>query len=739
MSEEEKNQFLKTWQSDLHVLVPLPDRIISEYLLLSVFKESESSCTCFVSAKEDGRFFILKCSRIDSRNTALREYKMLKHLESLNAPQSIYVPSFMDYFEEDGTACLIRDYLYGQSLRELVENSPDDQLTEDQLKSCALQLCEALDFLHSQDPPIIHRDIKPDNVIIDQYGRFRLIDFGIARLYRKNGNSDTTSMGSEHFAAPEQFGYSQTDARTDIYSLGALLLYGATCENEISKLDYSGISDDFKKIIRKCMQFAPEDRYQNSSELRRDLEKPGKISLHRKQKSWFFRGILCGAGLTAALTFSVYFLFSSGLFPNSLSAKKDTENPDKFWADEAFTENTGDISAAKSDNIFPADSGSKSLSENVPGDSELLSSQIAGTPVRKTSTGGKDAHPADLENETFPANEEHPTDQDEIYTFREPLIERAARACLNKKDDEPVTMRDLRGIVFIGLYENQILFSFDDVFYSNGLPYISPKTVSDPDNILPNEISSLEDLTAMPNLKELSLCNIRLDSLEGLNQLHLTELALVGANLTDYEAVSTQSDLENLVIIPKDSYCNLDLLFLPKLRKLTSLNLCNVKFSTGCDFLTEMPSLEELTVSKLSEDLISVLKKINIKTLTFWSSYSPGDPLPLTMLSGCTSIETLGILLTDNDIIYLDQESPSDLPNLQHLTFSGYYLRDFECLSKLEKLEDLSLVGYNDASYILDCRNLDKLPSLTQIHCSEEIKKVLEKYYPKRTFQLISD
>ncbi len=721
MSEDEKNQFLKTWQSDLQTSIPLPDRITSKYLLLSILRESENSCTCFVSAKENGRFFILKCSYTDSRNTTLREYKMLKLLSSLDTPQSIYIPSFMDYFEEDGISCLIRDYLYGSSFRNFVENSPDDKLAESLLKECALQLCEALDFLHSQNPPIIHRDIKPDNVIIDQYGHFRLIDFGIARLYQKNRNSDTTSMGSEYFAAPEQFGYSQTDARTDIYSLGALLLYGATCEYEINKLDYSDISDDFKKIIRKCMQFAPEDRYQNSSELRRDLEKSGKISLRRKKNRYFLRGTFCGAILTAALTCSVYFLFSSGLFPYSLSIQKNTQNPGTFRTDEAYTENTDDIN-------------------------DLSASQSASPLFKKTDAGKNDERLTDQGKETLPQNTLSPekkellADQEEIYIFKEPLIERAARVCLNKEEGEPVTVRDLRGIVFIGLYENKILSAFDDIHYSSGLPYISPKDIFDPDNILPNEISTLEDLTAMPNLRELTLCNIKLENLEYLDQLHLTSLALVGTRLSDFEKVSSQSDLENLVIIPREGNLHFDLPFLPELEKLSDLNICNIIFDDGYDFLPRIPSLQSLTVSSMPDDFIEALRKTSVRNLCLWYTriQAPSPPPPLSRLSGCTSLEDVSIFLGELPF-FLDDESPSDLPNLKRLVLSDYYFRDFACLSSLEHLEDLIFIGYDSTECILDCKNLDKLPSLKRIYCSQEVHKMLEEYYPERSFELISD
>lgn len=721
MSEDEKIQFLKNWQSGLHTMIPLPKRITSEYILQSIFKESETSCTCSVRSKEDGRLFILKCSYVNSQNTALREYKMLKHLRSLNTPQSIFIPSFMDYFEESGAAFLIRDYLYGYSFRDFVEDSPDDHLTETQLKACALQLCEALDFLHSQNPPIIHRDIKPDNIIIDQYGHLRLIDFGIARRYQKNRTSDTTSMGSEYSAAPEQFGYSQTDARSDIYSLGALLLYGATCEYNIKKLEYSDISDGLKKIIQKCMYFAPENRYQNSSEIRRDLEKLDRDFLLAQKKKWFLKGTLCGAGITAALSLTAFLLLFSG---KPSSDKLLSQKPA-----ETLSENAENIS---SDNDRTADISTK----NQPGKTAEPDSDETQSP-RSSESAPDENFPVYADGSHSAIADAKSQKQDEIYTFREPLIERAARVCLNKENGEPVTVRDLRGIVFIGLYENKILSSFDEERYHRATPYISPEDVFDPDNILPNKLSSLEDLTAMPNLRELTLCNISLENLEGLDQLHLTSLALVGAGLTDFEAVSTQTDLENLVIIPKAGKQHFDLPFLPEMQKLSSLNICEIIFDDGYDFLTRMPALQNLTVSDLPDGFVENLRKTDVRNLTLWCRRTK-NLSPLTRLSGCTSLEDVSIF-ADKLSFFLDDESPSRLPNLRVLTLSGYYYRDFECLSTLENLENLAFVGYESAECMLDCRNLDKLSSLKNIYCNQEIYEMLEEYYPDRTFELVSE
>lgn len=306
MTDYEREVFLKDWQPAQQIALPV--RITEQYYLLSVLKETAQDQTCLLSEKVNGNLYILKSCLLCPQNTAGQEYHMLLFLRQKQAPKSIFVPETMEYFEENGRAYLLRNYIYGFAFHEYAAKSPSDSLSERELLRCGIQLCEALEFLHGQNPAVIHRDIKPGNVILDPYGCCHLIDFGIARHYKAGRNSDTFNMGSENSAAPEQFGYAQTDARTDIYSLGTLLLYGATCEYDIKKLEYADISDRLKAIIRKCMQFAPQDRYQSAAGLHRDLLKCQNQGIHRQKFCCFFCGIFIGA-LVMFLGLCLWLLF----------------------------------------------------------------------------------------------------------------------------------------------------------------------------------------------------------------------------------------------------------------------------------------------------------------------------------------------------------------------------------------------------------------------------------------------
>ncbi|WP_317967138.1 serine/threonine-protein kinase [Paenibacillus sp. CCS19] len=148
------------------------------------------------------------------------EARMLMRLSHPNVPQIV------DYFPPDhmGFEYVVMDYVHGETVAQRLSRY-QGRMPVEEIVSIGIQLCDALSYLHEQTPQIIHRDLKPSNVMIDKHGHVRLIDFGIARFYKEGGRFDTVLLGTPGFAAPEQEGGSQSDARTDVYGLGALLYF----------------------------------------------------------------------------------------------------------------------------------------------------------------------------------------------------------------------------------------------------------------------------------------------------------------------------------------------------------------------------------------------------------------------------------------------------------------------------------------------------------------------------------
>ena len=154
--------------------------------------------------------------RQQARDAFRHEAEMLA---ALNHPN---LPRVTDHFEQDGKAYLVMEYVPGETLLSFLmrEGLPQPQA---RVFEWARQLCDALDYLHTQRPPIIFRDLKPANIMLMPNGQVKLIDFGIARLFKPGQAKDTQAFGTIGYSAPEQYGKGQTDARSDVYSLGVLL------------------------------------------------------------------------------------------------------------------------------------------------------------------------------------------------------------------------------------------------------------------------------------------------------------------------------------------------------------------------------------------------------------------------------------------------------------------------------------------------------------------------------------
>ena len=134
-----------------------------------------------------------------------------------------HLPRIYDHFTEDGRWYLVMDYIRGETLETYLAHARAGRLSLDEALDIALQLGSVLNYLHTRQPPIIFRDLKPSNVILTPEKRVFLIDFGIARHFKPGQARDTIAFGSPGYAPPEQYGKTQTTPRADIYSLGAII------------------------------------------------------------------------------------------------------------------------------------------------------------------------------------------------------------------------------------------------------------------------------------------------------------------------------------------------------------------------------------------------------------------------------------------------------------------------------------------------------------------------------------
>lgn len=175
-------------------------------------------------------------------------YELLRNFDC------VYLPQIYSVDISDGKTVVTEEFITGKNL--LSAN-----LDEKQVIHAMLQLCSALDFIHGLG--IVHRDIKPSNILLDKDGNIRLIDFEAARFIRDSKDKDTHYLGTDGFAPPEQYGFSQTDFRTDIYAAGQTM-----------KILLGSLSAKprYAKIIKKCSAFDPDKRYQSAKALANALE-----------------------------------------------------------------------------------------------------------------------------------------------------------------------------------------------------------------------------------------------------------------------------------------------------------------------------------------------------------------------------------------------------------------------------------------------------------------------------------
>lgn len=263
------------------------------------------------------------------------EYEMLKRLSS--------VPDrTIEYYRSDTFACLLRDYIPGRTLTQVVERK--EMLSAAETAVVGVRLCRQVKRLHAQQPPVIHRDIKPDNIILTDTGRVCLIDFETVRYYDPGREADTVCMGTRGYAAPEQFGFGQTDERSDIYAIGKVLLYLSTggCEAEDLSVLCKREEKYLKQVIRRCCAYEPGKRFSNVDEVIRALERrfPSPEKYHRVLRKL---SMLCGAMAAVILILglqSCYFWQELHQLPNT--ALTQMENMDT-WNPYAFEPLVADI------------------------------------------------------------------------------------------------------------------------------------------------------------------------------------------------------------------------------------------------------------------------------------------------------------------------------------------------------------------------------------------------------------
>ena len=239
-----------------------------------------------IDALKDDKIFLVY-DKIAKQICVLKERNLktadiYKKLKKINSP---CVPEIFRVVEFDGKIFVVEEFIEGQTLAEiLIYKNFDEKFVADILK----KLCDGLKILHKEK--IIHRDLKPSNIMLTKNNSVKLIDFSISRIEKENSETDTDFLGTRGYAPPEQFGFGQTDSRSDIFSLGKTF-------QKILGENYRGY---LKKILQKCTELDPAKRYQTVEEISVDIDK--KFFRH-KLKNFSLKFIGAATIISAVLFF----------------------------------------------------------------------------------------------------------------------------------------------------------------------------------------------------------------------------------------------------------------------------------------------------------------------------------------------------------------------------------------------------------------------------------------------------
>lgn len=319
--------------------------IANEYKLESYEKKSPLGNKGTIWVVEE----VIKRKRFVMRKLPTTSQKVYQILKELHHPNIIEI---IDVFSCHGFCYVIEEYLDWELLSDRIAVK---KLSKRQVRSVAKQLLQALILLHEHN--IVHKDIKPENIMIDSFGNVKLIDFDIAHLFSEDKTKDTTLKGSKDYAPPEQFGFSQSDCRTDIYSLGVTLNELAVGELPEKKLCKGRLG----AVVKRCIEFDPKRRYQTANQALRHIRRQERGLAGVLAVIALSLIISCMAAyLTKEQTTSLEMLSKNTEYYNRIiSVRQAGAHPSVLLCDGEPVEFTADLGAGRKVTIFAKQNNEK--------------------------------------------------------------------------------------------------------------------------------------------------------------------------------------------------------------------------------------------------------------------------------------------------------------------------------------------------------------------------------------------
>lgn len=599
----------------------LPEDMQEHWTVYECLKESEDSSTFLVKETATGILCVLKWGRNRQAEFLRNEMEIMKKMADRKLSG---IPKAYRIFEENGEVYLVREYIEGMSLAQMILQKGG--ISEAEICRISRKICQTAEQFQNPDEPMIHRDIKPENIVVTPGGEVVFIDFGTMRSYKKDGSRDTFVVGTRGTAAPEQYGYTQTDQRTDVYAIGQTMLYMVSESYEMNQLSECAVSRRMKKIIEKACSFEPDKRYGDAAQLRRAVE---KCQANNRKKVYKKAGAVFGL-IAAGYILAIFSPDGTVIENKRIETAEQSEAEEQIQAEIIFREELIEEAVRKELGLSKTDKITASMLENV----------------RKLRIVGKEI----LDDEdTFWGEGRHVDGKDSSFG--------SVRGNITDLSD----LAQMVNLEELALCNQKI----EDISGLKELPlkklYLSKNMITDFSVLL--NLIDLDTLCIMENpaenLSVIGECTgiLRLN-IQGMN---LTDIDFLKNLSLDYLDMSNM-EVENNIFEP-----------LTEMKKLDTLCMCDVN-EAAAETLSQMSTLKALFMwgdSTILENLKPLKGMTQLETLAFTTQISS--------LEGIEQFPSLNFLSVSFSLVK-DLSPVTGAKNLQVIDISNADIKNFEPL-----------------------------------------------------------
>ena len=599
----------------------LPEDMQEHWTVYECLKESEDSSTFLVKETVTGILCVLKWGRNRQAEFLRNEMEIMEKMADRKLSG---VPKAYRIFEENGEVYLVREYIEGMSLAQMVLQKGG--ISEAEICRISRKICQTAEQFQNPDEPMIHRDIKPENIVVTPGGEVVFIDFGTMRSYKKDGSRDTFVVGTRGTAAPEQYGYTQTDQRTDVYAIGQTMLYMVSESYEMNQLSECAVSRRMKKIIEKACSFEPDKRYGDAAQLRRAVE---KCQANNRKKVYKKAGAVFGL-IAAGYILAIFSQDGTVIENKRIETAEQSAAEEQIQAEITFREELIEEAVRKGLGLSKTDKITASMLENV------RKLRIVGKEILDDEdTFWGEGHHVDGKDSSFGSVRGNITDLSDLAQ----MVNLEELALCNQK------IEDISGLKELPLKKL----------------YLSKNMITDFSVLL--NLIDLDTLCIMENpaenLSVIGECTgiLRLN-IQGMN---LTDIDFLKNLSLDYLDMSNV-EVENNIFEP-----------LTEMKKLDTLCMCDVN-EAAAETLSQMSTLKALFMwgdSTILENLKPLKGMTQLETLAFTTQISS--------LEGIEQFPSLNFLSVNFSLVK-DLSPVTGAKNLQVIDISNADIENFEPL-----------------------------------------------------------